>query len=698
MTQKRMQFSVMAVAALAIVAVAAVMLLAGGNPAQARVDVGPDSIPANGMNPQQQSAPEPCDEESSPGPNTKDIISEGYYPVFDAWWVEDEGHLSMNFCPPLVTETVKFSGTTYTRHDANIHIRKTAFAIPNSYEVSVVDSSVPGGNPSSVEDPKIDLAYYPFLKRGNAVSAVETNDDGETVYADAKVWWVRLDQPWTDANETSDLQIGFSTDLLEEADWYLADGDDQDAEPDAPVQFEYEAVHVYKDRKLYTGEEVHELGAHMFAFDLRPQWSPLEDPEWSSVDTDTNSIEMFTDEYRKMQFIFTEPGSYKFQVHFKAHVRGESDRLEGAPSDWEPVSNDDIITSPVQWYTFHVGPQADLSTEVTAGERSTTGDVTTVPITVTANNSGPDAAENVEVEINLPPGLSAPATLPDGASHNSCGVIAWNIGEMAAPTPPATPDTPVTPVTATLTFNATVPSSAAGKRTFTAEIHSTTFDPILTDDFAAKVITLSGTKVRPPYFPGVTRSIVEHAIAGTHAGKPVAAVSPDGLPLEYTLSGRCHQLFQVHSNGQIVLAPNQNLEYEKQWEYRLTLEVKDKRDMNGAGDNAIDDSIPVTIRVLETQDEVVHPTVAISADPANPTAGQGVTLTATVSNLQKRIKSCSWTRPDTEFSFPGTIDGSTCSVNVISHTAAEHTYLVHIKWGGGGISGQKTVIWSAHGN
>ena len=35
MIQKRMQFSVMAVAALAIVAVAAVMLLAGGNPAQA---------------------------------------------------------------------------------------------------------------------------------------------------------------------------------------------------------------------------------------------------------------------------------------------------------------------------------------------------------------------------------------------------------------------------------------------------------------------------------------------------------------------------------------------------------------------------------------------------------------------------------------------------------------------------------------
>ena len=50
-------------------------------------------------------------------------------------------------------------------------------------------------------------------------------------------------------------------------------------------------------------------------------------------------------------------------------------------------------------------------------------------------------------------------------------------------------------------------------------------------------------------------------MGGAHAGDPVAAESPDGRALTYTLSGPCSNKFQVHSNGQIALAANHTLDY-----------------------------------------------------------------------------------------------------------------------------------------
>lgn len=334
------------------------------------------------------------------------------------------------------------------------------------------------------------------------------------------------------------------------------------------MQFEFEAVHVFKDGRLYKGEEAHEIGAHMFAFD---PGASQDNAQWSSVNTNTKAVSMQTGQYRQMQFAFTEPGSYLFQVQWKGHVRKANPYGESDPkhSDWSPISHDEIITSPVQWYTFHVGPQADLDVALTAGAVSTTDGVSTVPITVTANNHGPDGSENVEVEINLPPGLNAPDPLPAGLTSNECGVIAWKIETMAAPT------TPATPTTETLTFNAVVDSGAEGKRTVTAEIHSDTFDPDITNNAASAEVTLPGTDVRPPFFPGLTRSITEQAVAGTHVGDLVAANNPDGRALTYTLSGRCSNKFQVNSEGQIALAPNQILDYEEQWEFSLTLNVSD---------------------------------------------------------------------------------------------------------------------------
>ena len=542
--QLKLAGAMLAIAAL-VITLLAVTFAAG--PAQAQDD---STGPRTGDNTKQYSKPYPCSEEVEPDDNTAELIRNGYYPVFEGFWDYEVGHLSNNFCPPEVKQTTKYDPatdrnvTTTTRTDANIHISKTVFSIPDSYKVTVVDSrsKTVNGNPSDVEGPKIDIADFPFLAENNVVSAVKPGPNDTTVFADNSLYWVRLDEPWTSANETSPLQVGFSTALLEEADWYKDDDKDPKTAED-PVQFRFAAVHVLQDG---TPVEAHVLGAHMFAFDQRDdEDTALENPQWSNVQTDVRSeLNMQTGQYRPMQFAFTKPGQYLVQAQVQGHVRTKDDPAPagGHAKDWSPVNSDETITSPVQWYTFHVGSEADLDVAIEADAVTSYSGASVVPLTVTANNSGPNGAENVEVEINLPEGMSPPAYLPDGAAFSECGVVSWKIGKMASG------------ASRSLSFRLYMTPGMSGKVTATAEIRSTTFDPDAADNAASAEMTLSGSHVRPPSFPGVTRTIVEHAVAGAHAGDPVAAVSPDGRALTYSLSGPCSNKFQVHPNGQIVLA------------------------------------------------------------------------------------------------------------------------------------------------
>ena len=674
----RLYGAVLAMAALLAVLLAAT-LTAGTT--QAQVDGGKPQDPRIGKNTVEYSQPYPCSEEAQPDASTVGEIRNGYYAVFDAFWDYEVGHLSNNFCPPGVTVTTEEDDegeevTVYTRTDANIHISETVFSIPDSYKVKVIDSRAEtvNGNPGNIQDATIDIADFLFLAENGAVSAVEPGPNDTTVFADNTLWWVRLDQPWTtNVDETSPLQVGFSTGLLAAADWNNPRGGD-------PVQFRFSAVHVLKDG---TPVEAHVLGAHMFAFDQRTTDTPIAaaDVRWSNVQTiEASEIGMQTGQYLPMQFAFTQPGTYRVQVNVEGHVQHTPPA--GASKDWKPVSSDKTITSPVQWYTFHVGSEADLSTQVTAGAVSGSS----VPITVTATNSGPNGAENVEVEISLPYRLSAPATLPSGASSNGCGVIAWEIGAMASG------------ASRTLNFNASVATATTGKRTTTAEIRSTTFDPDLENNAASADVTLPGNRIRPPFFPGVTRNIVEHAIAGTHAGDPVAAVSPDGRALTYDLSGECSNWFQVHPNGQIVLAAGRTLDYEKQWEFPLTLHVTDGVNPDGP-DTSYDDSTPVTIRVIDTPNNTVHPTVTFTvSDPGGqqnfdinrPKVGQSVNVTATVHNAPsgQELTYIGWTDD-------GVFDryARTNVYHAYGNRVGTVTYSAHVKWPGGGITASKSVQW-----
>ena len=718
-----MQLSVFAVAVLVIVAVAvaAVSLTAGPTEAhvtvdsnQAQVNADAKQKPRTGDNAEEYKkyGVIPCSEEAQPDASTARVKDSGHYPVFDAFWDYEVGHMSNNFCPPSVEHTTQThmneetgEETTVpvnTRTDANIHISETAFSIPDRYKVTVVDSDETNGNPSTATEPKIDLANYPFLR--GAVSAVKPGPDSTpenptTVFANNSLWWVKAENVPANTDANTPLILGFSTDLLEEADWYLRDGPDAGTEPDPPVQIQFVAVHVLR---AGTWQETHVVGAHFFAF--HPGASQSE-PQWSSFDTQYNTVQMFTDQYRHMQYVFTDPGMYRVQAHVQGNVRKERNRLRSAPEKWSPISPDDTVTSPAEWYTFHVGPEADLGvtlthTDETSGDDATTVTDGTASFSVAATNTGPHTAENTVVEVSLPVGLEY--SIPDPKPANvdyACGVISWKVGDLTASGASSS---------STLTFTANVQTGAPKSLAVDAEVHSSTVDDNEANNTASANVLLSSTVVRPPFFGGATRHIVEHAIVNAHAGNPVAANNPDGRPLDYSLTGRCHEWFGVHDEtAQIFFAGGENvsLDYDEQSEFHLTLHVSDGVTDTGATDAAksADDGEPVTVRVIDTPDDAVHPTVTFTLSNPDPQSqpnldldrlavGDRVDVNAQVNNLPDGAT------PTYTWDFPPDWTGAPVHTSFYpagAFRAGPETYTVHIKWDGGGITASYTINWVA---
>ena len=383
------------------------------------------------------------------------------------------------------------------------------------------------------------------------------------------------------------------------------------------------------------------------------------------------------------------------QGQIQGHVRQLRDRPANAPPTWTPISPGESVTSPTEWYTFHVGPVADVGVTLTHTDE-TTDDTTTVTdgtasFSVTATNRGPATSEGVVVEINLPVGLdykansarvgSATTAPASSVLSYECGVISWRAGDLTSGQ------------SLTLTFDATVSTGVPKSLTVEAEVHSSTVDENEANDTASVDVLSSSTVVRPPIFGGATRDIVEHAIAGSHAGDPVAANNPDGRALTYSLTGRCSNWFQVHPNGQIVLASGRTLNVDEESEFDLTLHVSDGVNASGAADTAIDDREPVTIRVIDTPEGASHPTVTITRDVENPAVRQLVTITASVSGLGEgeSITSCTWNVNG--LSPIGKIDGSSCILESEAESPATVEFTAHVKWQYGGISASTIITW-----
>ncbi len=274
--------------------------------------------------------PKPCgpgfDEFYDLPVNPHDEVDSGHYAIFDAYYDldADEPHrptkdgeawaglLSLNFCTPTLEVRDDDGNITTTRKASNVDIDKTVFHVDQVTHTLTTDEA----------------AAYPFL-----------GDAGDQVF------WLRVgDDPNTSATEqTSALQLSFSTALFDPDYWDL-EGSEH------PFWYEVEA-----EREL--GIHPREYG-HIYVFDD----SDVPEGEtkaaiWDSGVSDTGKFDMEAGVYRDdLQWVFTKTGTYELSVHLNGHVRKAppEDLPEG--EKWHPASEENVVTSQVKKYIFHVGP------------------------------------------------------------------------------------------------------------------------------------------------------------------------------------------------------------------------------------------------------------------------------------------------------------------------------------------------------
>ena len=123
------------------------------------------------------------------------------------------------------------------------------------------------------------------------------------------------------------------------------------------------------------------------------------------------------------------------------------------------------------------------------------------------------------------------------------------------------------------------------------------------DSVRVTVLRLNG----PPTFnegDSATRSVDENMPAGRDVGDPVSASDPDDDALTYSLSGTDAGSFAiVTSSGQIQTSAG--LDYETKRSYSVTVRVTDSKGSYGNANSRIDDTITVTINVVDVNERPV---------------------------------------------------------------------------------------------
>ena len=629
MRTKPVQLSVFAVAALAIVAVAAVMLLSGGVPAQASTTTetpalaadssgGGNPIPQQqGSKPPRHAAPEPCPGKTgNPNEEAASVVSSGHYALFDVYWNPEEKELTNNSCPPTVTHTeeVRKKGKVVTeasdtRSPSSINIAETVIHIPNSAKVDLNTSTTYTGT------------MYPEVLAADNAENLDTDGDGTGDGAgDGMVWVLPACPP--DGPSDSSLCIGFSAALLKTADWTNAPGS-------SDVTVEYQIDHVHQ---IDIDEQDQR---YVLAYDApEADDTSAQTAIWDTSDADHNVMSVAPGGYERPMWFFTSPGTFEFQVHIKGHPNHDTSRKDGL----KPVSRDGSVTSDVREYIFHVGAEADLGVGVTV-EPADSADTSLDPgdnvtITVTASNAGPDTATNTKVAVSLPAGLINPTSTT--TSYES-GTGVWTIGDQAMTDDDNTDTSDDSP---TLTITATVAPETRGqelavKATISAsETVRGHVVPVLdqnaANDMATGSVTVASVVHTAPMLK-VLLSVPENSAAGTDVGSAIGVMDPDeGETLTYALTGEGADNFTAtRGDGevQIQVATGSDLDYETTQSYDLTLTVSDGVDHEGNTDSSVDDSIKLRVNVTDVDEPV---TATLTASDTDPTAGDVIHLTVEV--------------------------------------------------------------------
>ncbi len=663
-------------AALAIVAVAAVMLLNSGSPAQATTaTLAPDGGSSSNLLPQQTDPTPTATPTPTPGPvralpvreacssNPATVVDSGHIALFDVYWNPIELELTNNPCPPTVTHVPgedDGSGSTTpaqdTRSPSSISIDAeppTIIHIPNSAKVDL-----------NAADSPYDKVKYRDLWEADSRELRGTDSDGLPV-GDGMVWMLPACPPDGDPSAVG-LCISLSATLLNPADW---DGD---------VEFTLDHVHqidIDKQDPRYV------LAYDVPASDATSRLTPL----WNSSDVREAQLPVAPGGYHRPTWFFTDRGTYEFQVH----ITGAPDDTKASerPDGLDPVSTEPSVSSDVREYIIHVGAEADLSVEVDAIDQyfqklcdADTSDSryplkphTDIDIIVTAHNAGPEEAPNTKVHVTLPEGLEPPHGAEDlvyvpsqGTYDSDTGVWSLdNLGVTNANNADISDDPPTLTIAArvsegthgeTLTTKATISASELLEITETEDGEETVheyevpvLDPDTGNDMAACPITVTILRNAAPLW-NVMLMVEENTAEDTPVGDPLWVYDDDGdtLTLQVLTDDEVaersltppgvngadlftHSVTQDgNSTGvQIAVASGASLDHETAPVYFLAMAVHDSKDPHSnPDDTTIDDVLVVAIKLIDVVDDPEDLTFSVT--PETVAIGETATFTLQV--------------------------------------------------------------------
>ena len=134
----------------------------------------------------------------------------------------------------------------------------------------------------------------------------------------------------------------------------------------------------------------------------------------------------------------------------------------------------------------------------------------------------------------------------------------------------------------------------------------------------------------------LVREIAENSPADTPVGAAIAATDGNGDALTYTLTGADAFVIDAAS-GQIRVAEGAVLDHETTSSYSVTVTVSDGKDANHRPDAAIDDTVDVTIEVLDQLPPARPEAPSVEPTASDPTAALDVTWTAPAGDGQSAV-------------------------------------------------------------
>ena len=187
----------------------------------------------------------------------------------------------------------------------------------------------------------------------------------------------------------------------------------------------------------------------------------------------------------------------------------------------------------------------------------------------------------------------------------------------------------------------------------------------VTDDSITVTITVTDVNEAPgfPLTETGTRSVDENTVGGQDIGAPVSATDLDtGDTLNYILGGTDVSSFDIDSlTGQLLT--NAVPDYETKPSYSVTVSVRDNKDADGNPDTAMDDTIDVTITVINVDEDG-----AVALAPAQPQVGTA--LSATLTDPDGTASGTTWVW---ESSSDGNTGWTTVSGATSTATASRYT-------------------------